>query len=50
MLQTEGLALGQIRFKSDEDRMPGVVLQQRPTAGTKVGAKAKIDLVVNSSD
>jgi eukaryotic-like serine/threonine-protein kinase len=46
-LAQAGFAPGNVRYKSDEDRSDGVVLEQAPPAGTPAAKGSKVDLVVN---
>jgi len=48
LLTQAGLTVGQIRHASDDDRSPGVVLEQKPAAGQTLGKGLAVDLVVNS--
>jgi len=45
-----GFVVGQTRYKSDEDRMDGVVLEQTPAGGLPAPKGSKVDLVVNQVD
>jgi beta-lactam-binding protein with PASTA domain len=47
-LTQAGLTVGQIRHASDDDRSPGVVLEQKPAASQTLGKGMPVDLVVNS--
>jgi serine/threonine-protein kinase len=48
LLTQAGLTLGQVRHASDDDRSPGVVLEQKPAANQALGKGLAVDLVVNS--
>jgi eukaryotic-like serine/threonine-protein kinase len=48
LLAQAGLTAGQIRYGSDDDRSPGVVLEQKPAANQPLGKGLAVDLVVNS--
>jgi serine/threonine-protein kinase len=48
LLTQAGLALGQVRHASDDDRSPGIVLEQKPAASQTLGKGMAVDLVVNS--
>jgi len=48
LLAQAGLTLGQVRHASDDDRSPGVVLEQKPAANQTLGKGMAVDLVVNS--
>ncbi len=48
LLTQAGLTVGQIRHASDDDRSPGVVLEQKPAANQMLGKGMAVDLVVNS--
>jgi beta-lactam-binding protein with PASTA domain len=48
LLVQAGLTVGQIRHASDDDRSPGVVLEQKPAANQTLGKGMAVDLVVNS--
>jgi serine/threonine-protein kinase len=48
LLTQAGLTVGQIRHASDDDRSPGVVLEQKPAASQTLGKGMPVDLVVNS--
>jgi eukaryotic-like serine/threonine-protein kinase len=48
LLTQAGLVAGQVRYGSNDDRSPGIVLEQKPAANTAVAKGAAIDLVVNS--
>jgi serine/threonine-protein kinase len=48
LLTQAGLTVGQIRHASDDDRSPGVVLEQKPAASQTLGKGMAVDLVVNS--
>lgn len=48
LLTQAGLVAGQIRYGSNDDRSPGVILEQKPAANTAVAKGAAVDLVVNS--
>ena len=50
LLTQAGLTVGQIRRVSDDDRSPGVVLEQKPAANQALGKGMAVDLVVNSDD
>ena len=49
-LQTAGLQPGTVRYQTDEDRMPGIILKQQPKEGTRVASGSKVDLTVNSTE
>ena len=42
------LTRGQVRHASDDDRSPGIVLEQKPAASQTLGKGMAVDLVVNS--
>jgi beta-lactam-binding protein with PASTA domain len=46
-IDAAGLSVGRIGFRSDEDRMPGTVLDQQPKAGSRIPQGGAVDLVVN---
>jgi beta-lactam-binding protein with PASTA domain len=46
-LQKAGLAVGNLRWREDEDRSEGVVLEQNPAAEQQAAKGAAVDLVVN---
>jgi serine/threonine-protein kinase len=48
LLTQAGLTLGQVRHASDDDRSPGIVLEQKPAASQALGKGMAVDLVVNS--
>ena len=48
LLTQAGLTVGQVRHASDDDRSPGVVLEQKPAASQTLGKGMAVDLVVNS--
>jgi serine/threonine-protein kinase len=48
LLAQAGLTVGQVRHASDDDRSPGVVLEQKPAANQTLGKGMAVDLVVNS--
>jgi len=48
LLTQAGLTLGQVRHASDDDRSPGIVLEQKPAASQTLGKGMAVDLVVNS--
>lgn len=48
LLTQAGLTPGKIRYASDDDRSPGVVLGQEPAANETLGKGSTVDLVVNS--
>jgi serine/threonine-protein kinase len=48
LLTQAGLTLGQVRHASDDDRSPGIVLEQKPAATQTLGKGMAVDLVVNS--
>jgi len=48
ILTQAGLVAGQVRYGSNDDRSPGVVLDQKPAANTAVAKGSAVDLVVNS--
>jgi serine/threonine-protein kinase len=48
LLTQAGLTLGQVRHASDDDRSPGIVLEQKPAASQALGKGMPVDLVVNS--
>jgi serine/threonine-protein kinase len=48
LLAQAGLTVGQIRHASDDDRSPGIVLEQKPAANQTLGKGMAVDLVVNS--
>jgi serine/threonine-protein kinase len=48
LLIQAGLTLGQVRHASDDDRSPGIVLEQKPAASQTLGKGMAVDLVVNS--
>jgi eukaryotic-like serine/threonine-protein kinase len=48
LLTQAGLTLGQVRHASDDDRSPGIVLEQKPAANQTLGKGMAVDLVVNS--
>ncbi len=48
LLTQAGLTTGQVRYGSNDDRSPGIVLDQKPAANTAVAKGAAIDLVINS--
>jgi beta-lactam-binding protein with PASTA domain len=48
LLTQAGLTVGQVRHASDDDRSPGVVLEQKPAANQTLGKGMAVDLVVNS--
>jgi serine/threonine-protein kinase len=48
LLAQAGLTVGQVRHGSDDDRSPGVVLEQKPAANQTLGKGMAVDLVVNS--
>jgi serine/threonine-protein kinase len=48
LLTQAGLTVGQIRHASDDDRSPGVVLEQKPAANQALGKGMAVDLVVNT--
>ena len=48
LLTQAGLVAGQVRYGSNDDRSPGIVLEQKPAANSPVAKGAAIDLVVNS--
>jgi serine/threonine-protein kinase len=50
LIEERGLALGKVRERFDEDREGYVVLQQSPSAGTRVPAGSKLDIVRNEGD
>jgi serine/threonine-protein kinase len=45
-----GFVVGQIKYKADEDRSDGVVIEQNPAAGLPAPKGSKVDLVVNQLD
>lgn len=48
LLTEAGLTPGKIRYTTDDDRSPGVVLGQEPAAQKTLGKGSAVDLVVNS--
>lgn len=48
MIKAAGLTEGQVTDRPDADFQPGVVLEQNPPAGVRVGSGAPINLVVSS--
>ena len=48
LLTQAGLTVGQVRYGSNDDRSPGVVLEQKPAANQALGKGLPVDLVVNS--
>ena len=48
LLTQAGLTVGQVRYGSNDDRSPGVVLEQKPAANQALGKGLAVDLVVNS--
>lgn len=48
LLQQQGFKVGKVRYTSNDDRAAGVVLEQKPAAGTPAVPGAVIDLVVNA--
>lgn len=48
MIEAAGLTEGQVTDRPDADFQPGVVLEQNPPAGVRVGSGAPINLVVSS--
>lgn len=48
LLTQAGLTPGKIRYTSDDDRSPGLVLGQEPAANQTLGKGSAVDLVVNS--
>ena len=50
LLTQAGLTVGQIHHASNDDRSPGVVLEQKPAANQALGKGMAVDLVVNSDD
>jgi eukaryotic-like serine/threonine-protein kinase len=48
LLTQAGLTPGKIRYTSDDDRSPGLVLGQEPAADKTLGKGSAVDLVVNS--
>jgi eukaryotic-like serine/threonine-protein kinase len=48
LLTQAGLVAGQVRYGSNDDRSPGIILEQKPAASTPVAKGTAIDLVVNS--
>ena len=46
-LAQAGFAPGNVKYKSDEDRSDGVVLEQNPAGGLPAPKGSKIDLVIN---
>lgn len=48
LLQQQGFKVGKVRYTSNDDRAAGVVLEQKPAAGTPAVSGAVIDLVVNA--
>lgn len=48
LLTQAGLVAGQVRYGSNDDRSPGIVLDQKPAANAAVPKGTAIDLVVNS--
>ena len=50
LLTQAGLTVGQIHHASNDDRSPGVVLDQKPAANSARGKGMAVDLVVKSDD
>ena len=50
LLTQAGLTVGQVHHASNDDRSPGVVLEQKPAANSALGKGMAVDLVVNSDD
>ncbi len=48
LIQDAGLTVGQVTERPDANFEPGVVLEQNPPAGVRVGSLAPINLVVSS--
>jgi beta-lactam-binding protein with PASTA domain len=48
LLKQAGLTLGKIRYASNDDRRPGIVLEQEPVANKTLGKGLAVDLTVNS--
>lgn len=48
MIEAAGLTVGQVTDRPDAGFQPGVVLEQNPPAGVRVGSGAPINLVVSS--
>ena len=46
-LQKAGFTVGNLRSRSDEDRMDGVILEQNPAANQQAPKGSAVDLVVN---
>ena len=46
-LQKAGFTVGNLRSRSDEDRMDGVILEQTPAANQQAPKGSAVDLVVN---
>jgi serine/threonine-protein kinase len=47
LLEQQGFKLGKVRYGSDDDRSPGVVLDQKPAAATSELPGTVVDLTVN---
>ena len=48
LLAQAGLTVGQVRYGSNDDRSPGIVLEQKPAANQALAKGGAVDLVVNS--
>jgi len=48
LLTQAGLTLGKIHYVTDDDRAPGIVLEQKPAANQTLGKGLAVDLIVNS--
>jgi eukaryotic-like serine/threonine-protein kinase len=49
-LAKAGFTLGNVRYRSDDDRSDGIVLEQNPAANQQAPKGSAVDLVVNRQD